>query len=390
MIFEDMIFGALGEIFDGPHATPTRTDSGPFFLNISSLVDGRLDLEQSDHVSREDFAKWTRRVTPEAGDLLFSYETRLGDAALVPEGLEACLGRRMALLRPDRAKVDPRFLLYLYLSPPFRQLIDRHTIHGATVNRIGLLTMGSWSVSIPVLGEQRAIAQVLGALDDKIAANAALRTITMDLIVQTVRHASKAMAPLIDLVAHHKRSAQPAELGRAPVWHYSLPAFDAGMAPWNDESQSIKSGKFIIDRPCVLVSKLNPRFPRIWDVPTVKDGLMAASTEFLVLSTQHGSSTVLWAAISQPHFSAQLQGKSAGTSGSHQRVRPADLLAVEVPDIRALDSALKSRITALGQRAAVCLEESQTLAALRDALLPQLMSGKLGVQDAEQMVGEVV
>src|SRR2546429_9978027 len=106
-----MLVGELGQIFDGPHATPTRRSEGPYFLNIASLKSGRLDLSESDHVSAEDFVTWTRRVTPQHGDLLFSYETRLGEAALMPEGIEACLGRRMAILRPNQTGVARRFLL---------------------------------------------------------------------------------------------------------------------------------------------------------------------------------------------------------------------------------------------------------------------------------------
>lgn len=165
------VFGDLGSIFDGPHATPERVDSGPYFLNITSLVDGRLDVRFSDHVSEEEFVKWTRRVTPRENDLLFSYETRLGDAALMPGSLRACLGRRMALMRPNLEVVDPRFLLYFYLSPVFRKTIDRHTVHGATVNRISLSSMGTWTVDIPEVSRQKAIAEVLGALDDKATAN---------------------------------------------------------------------------------------------------------------------------------------------------------------------------------------------------------------------------
>lgn len=157
-------FGALGELFDGPHATPTRRSDGPYFLNISSLKSGRLDLAESDHVSEEDFSKWTRRVVPQAGDLLFSYETRIGEAALMPDGVRACLGRRMALLRPDRTRVDPVFLLHFYLAPAFQRIIATHTIHGATVPRIGLATMPNWDIEIPTFEAQQAIAGALGAL----------------------------------------------------------------------------------------------------------------------------------------------------------------------------------------------------------------------------------
>src|SRR5699024_3024417 len=115
---------------------------------IASLNSGRLDLSLSDHVSDDDFARWTRRVTPQADDLLFAYETRLGEAALMPDGVDACLGRRMALLRFDLSKIVPRYFLYYYLSPEFQRTIDEHTLHGATVNRIGLATMGKWPIQI--------------------------------------------------------------------------------------------------------------------------------------------------------------------------------------------------------------------------------------------------
>ncbi|WP_424809684.1 restriction endonuclease subunit S [Rhodococcus sp. 27YEA15] len=164
--------GSLGRIFDGPHATPTRLASGTkYFLNISSLSNGRLDLNQSDWIGDADFTQWTRRVQPCESDLLFSYETRLGEAALMPAGVEACLGRRMALLRPDRSVVEPKFLLYAWLSPRFQGEIAQRSIQGATVDRIPLTDLVNWPIYLPPLNTQQAIAEVLGALDDKIAAN---------------------------------------------------------------------------------------------------------------------------------------------------------------------------------------------------------------------------
>jgi type I restriction enzyme S subunit len=161
----------VAEIYDGPHATPKKTEVGPWFLSISSLRDGRLVLKESAHLSEEDYVRWTRRVAPRSGDVLFSYETRLGDAALMPDGLRACLGRRMGLLRPIRAEVNPRFLLYSYLAPAFQREIEKRTVRGATVDRIPLNELGEWPIAVPPLHEQDAIVEVLGALDDKIDCN---------------------------------------------------------------------------------------------------------------------------------------------------------------------------------------------------------------------------
>ena len=162
----------IAEIFDGPHATPQKTDSGLVFLGISNLVNGRIDLSTTQHLSEDDYLVWTRRITPMPGDVVFSYETRLGEAAAIPDGLRCCLGRRMGLLRARTDSVDPRFLLYAYLGPRFQETLRAMVVQGSTVDRIPLSEMGAFQIEIPIdVAEQRAIAHVLGTLDDKIELN---------------------------------------------------------------------------------------------------------------------------------------------------------------------------------------------------------------------------
>lgn len=163
--------GQVAELFDGPHATPVKTDDGPIFLSISSLESGRLDLSKSARLGEGDFKKWTKRVTPRKGDLLFSYETRLGEAALMPDGVRACLGRRMGLLRPRSDKVIPEYLLYAYLSPAFQQTIVANTITGATVDRVALSEMPDFPIRIPGMDEQKKVAGLLKDIDAKIDCN---------------------------------------------------------------------------------------------------------------------------------------------------------------------------------------------------------------------------
>jgi type I restriction enzyme S subunit len=155
--------GEIAQTFDGPHATPKKTESGPWFLSISSLSDGRLLLGESAHLSESDFIQWTRRVTPQPGDVLFSYETRLGEAALMPSGIRACLGRRMALLRPHN--IGPRTLLQAFMSPSFQEVIRQHSVHGATVDRIPLTDFPAWQIELPSCGLAE-LESTLAALDD--------------------------------------------------------------------------------------------------------------------------------------------------------------------------------------------------------------------------------
>ena len=159
-------------IYDGPHATPEPSDDGPIFLGIKNVTeDGRLDFSEIRHVSEKEFPKRTRRVKPQRDDIVFSYEATLHRYARIPDGFEGCLGRRMALIRPDVKKVDPRFLHYYLLSPLWRAKMDAITINGATVNRIPLTNFPDTVVSFPGLNEQAAIADILSAYDDLIENN---------------------------------------------------------------------------------------------------------------------------------------------------------------------------------------------------------------------------
>ena len=159
-------------IYDGPHATPKPSNAGPIFLGIKNVTaDGRLDFENIRHVSETEFPRWTRRIKPQKNDIVFSYEATLHRYARIPDGFEGCLGRRMALVRPDRKKVDPRFLHYYFLSPVWRAKMDAITISGATVNRIPLTRFPDTEVSFPELNEQVAIADILAAYDELIENN---------------------------------------------------------------------------------------------------------------------------------------------------------------------------------------------------------------------------
>jgi type I restriction enzyme S subunit len=162
---------ALG-IYDGPHATPRESDEGPIFLGIKNVTaDGRLNFSQIKHISEEDFPAWIRRVTPQQDDIVFSYEATLHLYAIIPEGFRGCLGRRMALVRPNKTKVDPHFLHYYFLSPRWRKVVESNIISGATVERIPIERFPEFEVTLPLLDIQKQIAKILSPYDDLIENN---------------------------------------------------------------------------------------------------------------------------------------------------------------------------------------------------------------------------
>jgi len=159
-------------LYDGPHATPKPSDDGPVFLGIKNIrEDGLLDFSEIRHIAEEDFPRWIRRVEPRPGDIVFTYEATLNRYAIIPDGFRGCLGRRLALIRPDPKKVDARFLFYYFFGTAWRNTVAQKTIFGSTVDRIPLLEFPNFQVCVPRLAVQRKIAAILSAYDDLIENN---------------------------------------------------------------------------------------------------------------------------------------------------------------------------------------------------------------------------
>lgn len=164
--------GDVCEVFDGPHATPPQSNDGPIYLGIPSIrSDGSIDYENSKRISYENYPKWTKRVTPQENDVVFSYEANLESYARIPAGFEGCLGRRMAIMRPDPSAIDARFLYYYTQSPAWKAVIASRTVLGATVNRIPIATFPEFPLRLPSLPAQKRIAGVLSAYDKLIENN---------------------------------------------------------------------------------------------------------------------------------------------------------------------------------------------------------------------------
>lgn len=230
---------------------------------------------------------------------------------------------------------------------------------------------------------RRPIGDLLGAFDDKIAANArvvAAAEALMTALVEQVDHDTA----LSDLAERSTTSIDPRGV-RGAVAHYSLPAFDAGVRPVLVDALMIKSAKFLLTEPCVLFSRLNPRIPRIWNVACLPAETALASTEFVVLRPIGVHTSGLWAALRQRGVLARMQQMVDGVTGSRQRIRPHELLGAAVRDVRRLSAESARSMATLGEECGRRRSESEKLAAVRDALLPVVISG-----GASHAVGEPV
>jgi len=236
------------------------------------------------------------------------------------------------------------------------------------------------SVSTVAAPQRRRIAGLLGAVDDKIAANERVIAAAEGLMAATVRAVSD-YVPLSSLADRSTAFLGPSEFDDV-VAHFSLPAFDDGAKPALAAAASVRSGKFLLSEPCVLFAKLNPGIPRIWNVLSLPSQMALASTEFVVLRPVGVDTSALWSAVRQPDVTETLQRRAAGTSGSHQRIQPRDLLEVRVRDVRRLAPAASRTISSLGALCHARRAECVRLSAFRDAVLPLLISGAVRVADA--------
>jgi type I restriction enzyme, S subunit len=136
-------------LFDGPHATPPEASCGAIFLGIKNFTPTSLDLTEIRFISEEDLPRWTKRVTPVAGDIVFTYEATLGFFALIPPGIRCCLGRRTALVRPKARPMNGHYLFEWFVAPPFQEFLRAHQQPGSTVDRIWLKDFPDYPVLMP-------------------------------------------------------------------------------------------------------------------------------------------------------------------------------------------------------------------------------------------------
>jgi hypothetical protein len=276
-----------------------------------------------------------------------------------------------------RAK-DPLETRYWYYALHTCRLGDHRSGSGQPLlNQRILHDVSVWTVAAD---ERQHVAELLGALDDKVAANERVIEVAERL---KVAHAESVVDRVrLSSLAVTSTAARNARRFDDRVAHFSLPAFDDGATPRLVGGASVKSAKSLLPGPCVLFARLNPRIPRLWNVVRLPPETALASTEFVVLRPVGVDVSALWSALRQPEVSLRVGRRAAGTSGSHQRISPRDLLDVSVPDVRRLSPAALQAITGLGELCHARRAENTRLCGVRDTLLPLLVCGKVRIAPA--------
>lgn len=357
-------------------------------LRGDNVVQGRL---RWDGVKRFPSSRISevRRYELSVGDVVVAMDRPWIEAGLKfsvvrPADVPSLLVQRVARLRA-RDGLDQGYLAAIIGSRVFTEYVIGVQTGSAVPHISGSQIAGFEIATLPPVEEQRAIAQILAVLDDKIESNRRAISAASDLLDTKAELASRELeaVPLLALTVANRSMVDPSRFGDGQVDHFSLPAFDEAIWPERTSASSIMSNKLVVHGPSILISRLNPRFNRTWwAVP--ESGVPAfASTEFSCLSTEtRAELAALWLAVRDSFFREELTHRVTGTSGSHQRVRSDDLLSIEVPDTRRLSEDEKRQALCLLDLLHSLRSEIRKLAEVREALLPALLSGRVRVLDA--------
>ena len=158
-------------IVDCEHKTAPIQAIGYPSIRTPNIGKGRLILDNVNRVSEETYKAWTKRAIPQGGDLILAREAPIGNVAIIPNKVKVCLGQRTVLIRADKNKVEPNYLVYLLLGEEIQGKI-LSVSNGATVHHLNMKDIRNLELpKLPSLHTQRKIAAILSAYDDLMENN---------------------------------------------------------------------------------------------------------------------------------------------------------------------------------------------------------------------------
>ncbi|WP_444461909.1 restriction endonuclease subunit S [Rhodobacter capsulatus] len=391
-------------------------------LRTPNIRHGRINVDDVFYVDQKTFETWTRRASLAVGDTILTREAPVGEVGLVREAEGFFLGQRLMQYRSNPKIMDGLFLHYAMRSPFLSEQFHAFGGTGSVVDHLKVPDCRKFMVPLPPLSEQREIAGVLGALDDKIEMNrktaatleamarALYRSWFVDFDPVWARLEGRApahmdpttaalfpdrftedglpegwrMGTLGEVARNPRQGADPASIdpetpyiGLEHIPRKSIAISDWGIAEDVGSTKStMKTGQF-------LFGKLRPYFHKVGLVPV--DGI--CSTDILVVEakTDPWREYVL-SVISSVDLVDHVNAASTGTRMPRAKWQDlADYGVVIAPPV--IIAAFSQIVRPMHQRILSVIEENQTLASLRDSLLPRLMSGELHLGHVNSTAG---
>ncbi len=322
-------------------------------------------------------------------DVILTSEAPLGECALVAGDEPLAIAQRLYALRGKSGVLDSRYLYYAMQCETVQA--DLHNrASGTTVSGIRQPELLKVRIPDPGYMQQKAIAAVLGALDDKIAVNERIANTVDELASATFEQVMASSVEsneiLLGDVADVNRSAvKPSKEGM--LRYVDISSVGVGSYEWPDPIQWSEAPSRARRKAAVgdiIWSTVRPN-RRSHALVLDDDASLVFSTGLAILSPRNVGPAFLYEATRAPSFQAYLESVAEGSA--YPAVKPdcfkvAPLLLPTPEELNRFEAAAM----AIRMRAHQASVESRSLATLRDTLLPQLVSGRLRVKDAEKIV----
>lgn len=419
-----------GAIQTGPFGSQLHTsdykESGTPVVMPTNIGDGGIVIDGIARIDKIDVERLSQHKL-RLNDIVFSRRGDVTKNALIrPHEVDWFCGTGCLKVRlGDESIANAKFISHCLRLPETKDWLVRHAV-GATMPNLNTGILSAVPINLPPLKTQVQIAEILGEIDDRITllreTNTTLEAIaqalfkswfvdfdpvhakqqgrepegmdanTAALFPDSFEESELGLVPMGwrvgkigDFARQHKGAINPLKNSTVTYQHFSLPAFDKRELPTSELGTEIKSNKTSVPPDAVLLSKLNPHIPRIW-LPFKIGNNAICSTEFLVFvpTTSPGASKeFIYCAFTNAKFKELLCQLVTGTSNSHQRVKPeavSSMVAVVPSEItlKIFGSIVKPIFERIGHNRIMI----QTLANLRDTLLPRLISGQLRLPES--------
>jgi type I restriction enzyme S subunit len=388
--------GALA-LGDGYRTRRTELAGDGFrIIRVADVKDGRIALDSPDFVS-DRYSRQIGAKIATAGDVLLTTKGTVGRVAIVPKTMSrAVYSPQLCWFRVQKPDViNGRYLSYWLQSPAF--LAQSSHLQGNTdmAPYISLSDLRSARISIPSRFEQQAIAEVLGALDDKIAADIKLisgliATVNAEFVGRFGdRNLEVALGELADITdCLHSKKPERAPDGATLMQLDNIRddgIVDRSSAYRISATDYVRWGKRFETRPWDFVITNVGRIGAVARIPNNYVAALGRNMTGIRPRVVEESGSFIAAALQSRAVRREIdQRTDAGSVMSALNVRSIPLLRLQEssPSERAAFHAFASPFFESAD-AIICANVS--LAATREALLPQLISGKLRVRDAEAL-----
>jgi len=382
-------------IVDCEHKTAPVQDDGYPSIRTPNIGRGYFILDGVNRVSEETYRAWTKRAIPKPGDLIMAREAPVGNVAMIPEGLEPCLGQRTLLIRPDVSKVDPAYLTYLLLGEEVQGSIHAKT-NGSTVPHLNMKDVRELPIpELPDLPTQRRIAGILSAYDELIANNQRRIAILEEMARALYREwFVRYKAPGVVMGENGvpegwavKRLDEIADVNRAQINARTAPEelhyIDiASVSPGSIDELTTYAlndapgrAKRIVKHGDILWSCVRPnRRSHALVMNPIPNTI--ASTGFAVLTAKTVPYSYLYYYTTSDDFVGYLTNEATGAAYPAVSSKSFEKAEVVVPAADVLER-FGAVATPMFEQADVLRRQATNLRRTRDLLLPRLMSGRV-------------